>query len=91
MPLPLTYATYVNSDTATTDAARRFETSRVYLRDIIIVVKTYAQLFGDSGGQTYPVGVGETIGFTQVDIATLYFRNATAGENGTVHILGVEM
>ena len=91
MPLPLTYAAYVNSDTATVDTARRFETDRVYLRDIIIIVGTYAQLCGDADGQTYPVGVGETIGFTQVDIATLYFRNANAGDNGTVDILGVEM
>ena len=91
MPLPLTYAAYVNKDTATDDAARRFETTRVYLRDIIIIVSDYAQLFGDSASQTYPVGVGETIGFTQIDLATLYFKNATAGDNGTVDILGVEM
>ena len=91
MPLPLTYAAYVNKDTATDDTARRFEATRVYLRDVIIIVEDYAQVFGDSGGQTYPVGVGETIGFTQIDIATLYFKNANAGDDGTVHILGVEM
>lgn len=83
-------ATYINSGEATADAARRFETSSKKLRDVIIIVKIYGQLFGDSSGQTYPVAVDETIGFTKVDISTLYFKNATSGENGTVHILGVE-
>ncbi len=83
-------AVYVNSDTATDDSARRFETSSKKLRDVIIIVKTYAQLFGDSSAQTYPVGADETIGITQIDISTLYFKNSTAGQNGVVHILAVE-
>jgi len=81
---------YVNSDIATADTARRFETSSKKLKDIIIIVKTHDQLFGDSSGQTYPVGAGETFGITQIDISTLYFKNATAGQNGVVHILAVE-
>lgn len=83
-------AVYVKSNTATGDAARRFETTAKFLQDVVIAVVTNDQLFGDSSGQTYPVGAGETIGFTKVDISTLYFKNATAGQNGTVHILGVE-
>jgi len=82
-------ATYVNSQTATSDAARRFETTSKNLRDVIITVKTYAQLFGDSAGQTYPVAADGTFSITQIDISTLYFKNATAGQNGTVHILAV--
>lgn len=82
-------ATYVNSDTATDDNPRRFETTSEKLRDVVIIVKDYAQLFGTVSGQTYPVAVDETIGFTKIDISTLYFKNATADEDGTVHILGV--
>lgn len=82
---------YVNSDIASADTARRFETSWTYLEDITIIVKTKAQLFGDENGQTYPVGVGETLGYSRIDISSLYFKNETAGENGTVHILGVEV
>jgi len=80
---------YVKSDTATADTARRFETTSKKLRDVIITVKTYAQLFGDSAGQTYPVAADGTFSITQIDISTLYFKNATAGQNGTVHILAV--
>ena len=87
--LVYTSGTYVESDTASTDAARRFETSFLYLKDIVILVKTKGQLFGDADGQTYPVGIGESLGLSGIDISTLYFKNATAGQNGTVHILGV--
>ena len=31
------------------------------------------------------------MGFTKVDISTLYFKNDVAGENGVVHIIGVEV
>ena len=81
---------YVKSDTASSDAARRFEATEKRLRDVVIIVKTNDQLLGDSSGQTYPVAAGEAIGFTLVDVSTLYFKNAGAGSNGTVHILGVE-
>lgn len=80
---------YVKSDTATADTARRFETTSKMLRDVIITVKTYAQLFGDSAGQTYPVAADGTFRITQIDISTLYFKNVTAGQNGIVHILAV--
>lgn len=83
-------ATYVNSNAAEDDDPRRFETSEKMLRDVIITVGTYAQLFGDSSNQTYRVLVGEAIGFTKVDISTLYFKNYASGLDGTVHILGVE-
>lgn len=81
---------YCNSDTAIGDTARRFETTAKKLRDVIIQVATYAQLFGDSSAQAYKVEAGETIGFTMVDISTLYFKNATVGQNGVVRILAVE-
>jgi len=48
------------------------------------------QLFGDAAGQTFPLAAGEWMGFTKVDVSTLYFRNRTAGQNGTVRIIGVE-
>lgn len=83
-------AIYENQDTATADTARRFETSVKKLRDVVIQVATYAQLFGDSFNQRYRVEAGETVGFTKVDISTLYFKNATAGQNGIVRILAVE-
>lgn len=81
--------TYHKSDTAVADTARRFETTSKKLRDIVIQVATYAQLFGDVTAQAYRVEAGETVGFTKVDVSTLYFKNATAGQNGIVRILAV--
>lgn len=81
---------YVNTDTATDDTARRFTTSRLYLEDVVIVVEDAGQSFGDSSSQTYPVGEGDTVGFGHVDLSTLYFKNTTPGDNGTVNILGVQ-
>ena len=81
---------YGNQDTAGADTARRFVAAEKRLRDVVIQVATYAQLFGDATSQTYSVGAGDTIGFTQLELSTLYFKNSTAGQNGVVRILAVE-
>ncbi|MBA7531787.1 hypothetical protein ES705_24008 [subsurface metagenome] len=81
---------YENEDTATTDDPRRFETSSRKLRDLIIQVSGNDQLFGNEANQRYKVAVGDTIGFTQLELSQLYFKNAVAGQNGTVNILGLD-
>ena len=83
-------AVYENENTATSDATRRFEASSKKLRDVIIQVETNDQLFGNASNQRFRVTAGASMGFTQVDLSTLYFKNASAGLNGTVRILGVE-
>lgn len=87
----LTYsgAIYRKQDVATVDTARRFETVAKKLRDIVIYISVNDQLFGDSANQTFLVSAGRYFGFTKVDISTLYFKNATAGQNGTIDIIGV--
>ena len=87
--LVFTSAAYIKTKTQAADTAARFETSSLYLKDMIIKVSTKAQVFGDASGQTYPVGAGEAIGLSGIDISTLYFKNAVAGQNGKVDILGV--
>ena len=81
---------YANSHTATTDAVRRFETSAKRLRNAWVEVLTNAQSFGDADTQPYAVAVGDGIWLQDVDISTLYFRNTSAGDNGTVVIIGSE-
>ena len=81
---------YSKTMTMTDDNATRFETSAKKLRDVVIIVTTHDMLLGETGVEVYPVGVKEPIGFTKVDISTLYFKNAGAGNNGTITILGVE-
>ncbi len=83
-------AVYENENTATDDTVRRFEASSKKLRDVVIQVETNAQLFGNASNQRFKVTAGASMGFTQVDLSTLYFKNAGAGQNGTVRILGVE-
>ena len=80
---------YVNSDTAKDVGARRFETTETKLVDVVVFVETEDQLFGDASGQTFPRAAGTGFGFTSVDISTLYFRDASPLNHGTVHILGV--
>lgn len=81
---------YRNKDVATADTSRRFEESSLKLRDVNIIVTGKAQLFGDSETQDYPVQPGDTLNYRNIDISILYFKNAAASENGTVHILGVK-
>lgn len=72
------------------DNPTRFETTAKKLRDVVIIVKTHPMLLGETGVVVYPVGANETVGFTKVDISTLYFQNASAGDDATISILGVE-
>lgn len=81
---------YEKEDTAASDTARRFETTGKLLRDVVIRVSTNAQKFGNAANQRLTLNAGDSMGFTQVDISTFYFKNAGAGQNGTVNIIGVE-
>ena len=81
---------YRNTSIAHDDNPRRFITTKRLLRDVIILVEDYDQLFGDSSYQTFPVVQGDSFPITQIDISTLYFKNRVAGQNGTVRILAVE-
>lgn len=81
---------YSKTLTMTDDNATRFESTSKKLRDVVILVETYAMLLGKKGSEVYPAGANDTIGFTQIDIGTLFFKNAAAGSNGKITILGVE-
>lgn len=81
---------YVNSDTATVDTARRFETETTRLRDVLIMVTKADTYFGDADNQTYRIEKDTGFGVTLIDVSTLYFKNKDAGSNSTVDILAVE-
>ncbi len=80
---------YSKTMTMSDDNATRFESSKKTLRDVIIIVETNPMLLGLSGTEVFPVATGGTIGWAKVDISTLYFKNAGAGNNGKITILGV--
>ncbi len=81
---------YSKTMTMANNNATRFESAAILLRDIVIIVQTHPMLLGETGVEVYPVGAGETVGFTKVDISTLYFKNAGADNNGVITILATE-
>lgn len=81
---------YSKTMTMASDAATRFETSAKKLRDVVIAVTTQNMLLGETGVEVFPLAAGSSINFSKVDISTLYFKNAAAGQNGTIIILGTE-
>ena len=82
--------TYSKTVTMSDNNAIRFESSKKTLRDVIIIVETNPMLLGQSDTEVFPVATGGTIGWTKVDISTLYFKNAGVDNNGKITILGVE-
>ena len=82
--------TYSKTMTMANDSAIRFETAEKSLRDVIIIVETNPMLLGSTGVEVFPVATNGNIGWSKVDISTLYFKNAGAGNNGKITILAVE-
>ena len=75
--------------TAAADAAFRVTTASTKMRDVLIYVDTNDALVGDVDGQVQPLGIGESIGLSRVDVSTLYFKNAAAGQNTKIILTGV--
>lgn len=69
----------------------RFETADLLLRDVIIRISTHGAQIGDSSHQRYPISVGSSCGFTRVNLAELYFKNADPSNNTKINILGVRL
>ena len=67
--------------------ARRFVNSPLKVRDTIIKVTDAAQYFGDGSDQTLKVEADGSLSFSKLDVSSLWFKNVTAGQNGTVNIL----
>jgi len=82
---------YENEHTAASDAAFRFESTEVKLRGAVILVSTHDALIGDSSNQRYPKTAGTSLAVSDVDLSDLYFKNATAGQNTKINIIGVEL
>lgn len=79
---------YSNSDTAVDDNPRRFEPRALKLRDAVIRVETNNQLIGGGGVQRLEMAAGASMGVSFLNLSQFYFRNATAGQNGTIQVFG---
>lgn len=80
---------YEDQVTAAADTAFRLVTSETKIRDVIVYVSGNNALVGDADNQRMPLNVGESLGISWIDLSTLYFKNATAGNNTTITVLGV--
>lgn len=81
---------YAKSDEATDDSARRFEDVATILVWAAIQVTVKDTLFGDVSSQPVKYVVDEKFELRNVDVSTLYFKNADTGQNGTVSIVGIK-
>lgn len=82
---------YENEHTMASDSAYRFETTATKLRGATILISTHDALVGDSTNQRYPKSSGTTLSVGDVDMSTLYFKNASAGNNTKINIIGVKI
>lgn len=80
---------YEDQVTAASDDAFRLVTSETKIRDVIVHVSGNDALVGDADNQRMPLNVGENLGISWIDLSTLYFKNATDGNNTTITVLGV--
>lgn len=82
---------YENEHTMANDSAYRFEDTEMKLRDGLILVSTHDALIGDSSNQRYPKTAGTPLAVGDVDLSKLYFKNAGAGNNTKINIIGVKI
>ena len=80
---------YENEHTMTTDAIYRFETSEKKLRSGVALISTKDALLGDVTNQRYPKSAGSSMSLDFTDLSKLYFKNASAGQNTKINIIGV--
>jgi hypothetical protein len=63
----------------------------LWLREANIHVITKGALYGDATEQEAEVTAGDILVFEDFNLGDLYFKNATAGENTTIQVVGVVM
>lgn len=80
---------YENEHTMTTDDAYRFESSEKQLKSGVVLISTQNALLGDITNQRYPKSAGTSMSIDFADLSKLYFKNAAAGQNTKINIIGV--
>lgn len=84
-------AIYENEHMMTDNNPYRFETTEVKLRGAVLLVTVQDALIGDSANQRYPKAAGSTLSVDGIDVSSMYFKNATAGLNTKINIVGVRI
>lgn len=79
---------YENEHTMVDDNIYRFEATELKLRSGVILFSTHDALVGDISNQRYPKSAGTTLSIENVDLSKLYIKNAGAGSNTKINIIG---
>lgn len=79
---------YCKTMTMTDNGIHALESSPKKLKYAYITVTVQNMKFGNQVTQDYPIAAGASIPMTDLDISKLYFKNAAAGANGTVTVIG---
>lgn len=82
---------YESEHTMVNDAAFRFETTETKIRGAVVLVSDNDVLIGDATNQRYPRDEDTALSMHDVDLSTIYFKNATAGNNTKINIIGVKI
>lgn len=90
-PTPPIGTAYELEYTASDNLAHALSDTTLLLRDCVVLVSTNAALFGDEDNQRFPRAAASSFGLVDLDLSTLYVKNAGAGANTTVNILGTRM
>jgi len=82
---------YENEHTMVDDNAYHFEATELKLLSGVIIISTKDALIGDVTNQRYPKSAGTSMPLEYVDLSKLYFKNAAAGNNTKINIIGVKI
>ena len=63
----------------------------VWLREANIHCITNSALYGNAQDQSATVSAGDILTFQKFNLGDLYFKNATAGANTVIYVVGVTM
>lgn len=88
---PPTGTVYEHEYTAADDNAHALSGTTLLLRDVVVLVSTNDALFGDENNQRFPRAAAASFGLVYMDLSTLYVKNATAGNNTKVNVLGTKV
>lgn len=90
--MPQPYSNVVTySKTATDDLLFRVINTDLWLSNANIHCVTNDALYGDVTTQPATVNAGDILIFEKFNLADLYFKNAGAGSNTTIYVVGITM
>ena len=76
---------------ATDDNPFRISKSDLWLSNANIHCVTASALYGNAQEQPATVSAGDIVIFDDFNLADLYFKNASAGSNTTIYVVGITM